>query len=203
MNRDGHNCFSGDWNRDYVFTVSKRKQPSTRDRRYICLLIALVTSICAVLVPFAPTSFDVKPLWPEHLYLGPAAKSISLFSLAGRLIKFKWPHQQHFQKHLLSWFTGLRSLNNQSFSFFLCWGSTNKSIHRSSYWHTKIKIWMPLLIRIIGRDSFFYHWTPSIRLSRRSLDIEFRVPIEERLSIQTKDDTALHQSQGEPPIPVK
>lgn len=36
--------------------VSKRKQPSTRDA--ICLLIALVTSICAVLVPFAPTSFD-------------------------------------------------------------------------------------------------------------------------------------------------
>lgn len=32
---------------------------------------------------------------------------------------------------------------------------------------------------------------------------EFRVPIEERLSRQTKDNTVLHQSQGEPPIPVK
>jgi hypothetical protein len=41
MNGDGHNCFSGDLNRDYVFMLSKRKPPSTRDA--ICLLIALVT----------------------------------------------------------------------------------------------------------------------------------------------------------------
>ena len=94
-----HNCFSGDWNRDYVFMLSKRKQPSTRGA--ICLLIALVTSILK--------SYLTRSMW---------SPSTPVWSISSR-----------DSPDFVAW-------NNQSFSFFLCWGSTNKSIHRSSYWHT-------------------------------------------------------------------